>query len=254
MIVSNRLWGALSIGAFAGVLGLWELVARLHLVSPVFLPPASAALSELVDGFRNGTLVVPFFASLERMLYGWLLASVIAVSIGCMIGVSQTARAYLGPILEFLRPLPASSIIPVAIAFLGLSQTMVIAVIAFGSLWPALLGTVQGVVSVEPRLYEVARALRLTRLQTIWKIAMPNALPDIFAGMRIGLSIALILTVVGEFLAGQEGLGLAILQAARRFRADQLFAGVLLLGVIGYASAVSMATLEKRLLRWRYTA
>lgn len=251
MKASHPGWLLGSVVVFCGVLGVWELVARAGLVSPVFLPPASAAFVALFEGFRDGGLALSFVSTVERMMYGWFIASLIGVALGCLIGISPAIRAYLQPILEFLRPLPASSILPVAIAFLGLSQSMVVFVIAFGSLWPALLGAVQGVVSVEPRLYEVSRALKMTRFETIRKIALPNALPDIFAGMRIGLAIALILTVVGEFLAGQEGLGLAILQAARRFRADELFAGVLLLGLIGFLSTAAMGMVEQRLLRWR---
>ena len=89
------------------------------------------------------------------------------------------------------------------------------------------------------------------RLEVVRKVALPNALPDIFAGMRIGLAVALVLTVAGEFLSGQEGLGLDILQAARRFRAAELFAGVMLLGAIGLASTALLGALEARLLRWR---
>ena len=235
----------------AGIVAGWELIARYQLVSPVFLPSASSAGQALFSGLLDGPLLLATASTIERMFYGWFAASLAGVALGCLIGISSTARALLQPTLEFFRPLPASSIVPVAIAFFGLSQAMVVFVIAFGSMWPALLGAVQGVVSVEPRLYELAKALRMTRLETIWKIALPNALPDIFAGMKIGLAIALILTVVGEFLAGQEGLGLSILQAARRFRADDLFAGVMLLGFIGLGSTFFMSFVEAHLLRWR---
>lgn len=141
--------------------------------------------------------------------------------------------------------------IPVAIAFFGLSQTMVLGVIAFGTLWPMLLATVQGFAAVEPRLLEVGRMLRFNRFEVIAKFALPNALPDILAGMRLGLTVALILSVVGEMLAGQQGLGLRILLAARAFRSPDLFAGVILLGIIGFASNLLLALAEKRLLRWR---
>ena len=97
------------------------------------------------------------------MIYGWLLASLVGVVLGAVIGVSQAARAYVEPMLEFLRPLPASAMMPVAIAILGLTDAMVLAVIAFGALWPMLLATVHGFAAVEPRLYQVSRALGLCR-------------------------------------------------------------------------------------------
>jgi ABC-type nitrate/sulfonate/bicarbonate transport system permease component len=185
------------------------------------------------------------------MLLGWLLASLIGVALGAMIGISPRIRAYLNATLEMLRPLPASAIIPVAIALLGLSEGMVLTVIAFGALWPMLLATVHGFAAVEPRLYEVSRVLGLSKWEVIRKIALPSALPDILSGMRLGISLALILAVVGEMLTSRDGLGQWILLAARGFRAAELFAGVMLLGLIGFVSAQLLGLVESRLLRWR---
>jgi ABC-type nitrate/sulfonate/bicarbonate transport system permease component len=109
-----------------------------------------------------------------------------------VLNAGQDVVGGLGPTL------PASAIIPVAIALLRLSDPMALAVIAFGSLWPVLLATIHGFSAVEPRLYEVGRALRLSRSAVIFKIALPSASPDILAGMRLGLTVALILSVVCE--------------------------------------------------------
>jgi sulfonate transport system permease protein len=230
---------------------LWQYVADARLVSPVFLPGPDRAWTALVEGLTGGELLSKLIGTVERMLFGWLLASLIGIALGAVIGTSRTARAYLEPMLDFLRPLPASAIVPVAIAILGLSDAMVLAVIAFGALWPMLLATVHGFAAVEPRLYDVSRALGLSRREVIRKIALPSAMPDILAGMRIGLTVALILAVVGEMLASRPGLGQQILLAARSFRAADLYAGVILLGLVGYVSSVLLSILERRLLRWR---
>ena len=108
-----------------------------------------------------------------------------------------------------------------------------------------------GFAAVEPRLYQVSRALGLSRGEVVWKIALPSAMPDILSGMRVGLTIALILAVVGEMLASRPGLGQAILLAARAFQSADLFAGVILLGLIGYVSGTLLSLIEQRLLRWR---
>lgn len=244
-------WMLASFATAAAIVGIWQLIADYKLVSPVFLPGPDRAWAALVEGMVKGDLLVKVAGTVERMVYGWLLASLVGVLIGSAIGISARARAYLGPTLEFLRPLPASAIIPVAIAFLGLSDGMVLLVIGFGALWPMLLATVHGFAAVEPRLYEVSRALKLSRLEVIWKIALPNAMPDILAGMRLGLTVALILAVVGEMLAGRDGLGLWILLSARSFRAPDLFAGVILLGLVGLVSASLLSLAERHLLRWR---
>jgi ABC-type nitrate/sulfonate/bicarbonate transport system permease component len=140
---------------------------------------------------------------------------------------------------------------PLAISIFGLSSSMVLFVVAFGAMWPVLLATVYGLASVHVRLREVSEALQLTRLAFVWKIGLPNAMPDILAGMRLALTVALIVTVVGEMIASQSGLGQAILLAARSFRASELFAGVVLLGLIGFASNSLLATLERRFLVWQ---
>lgn len=243
--------GAESIAMFCLFIALWQAIADWRLVSPIYLPGPWRTAQALWHGLGEGDLGAELWATVERMLYGWLLASAAGVALGAVIGSSRAARAYLGPTLEFLRPIPASAVMPVAIAFIGLTNGMVLAVIGFGTLWPMLLATVHGFAALEPRLGEVARALRLSRLAVILKIGLPNALPDILAGMRLGLTIALILAVVGEMLASQDGLGLAILLAARAFRAPDLYAGVVLLGLVGYVSNLALELIERRVLRWR---
>jgi sulfonate transport system permease protein len=240
-----------SVLVFLALIAGWQAIAELHLVSPVFLPGPERIAIALWQGLGSGHLSGELFATIQRMIYGWLLASFLGVALGALIGSSRAARLYLGPTLEFLRPIPASAVMPVAIAFLGLSNAMVLGVIGFGTLWPMLLATVQGFVTIEPRLIEVSSALRLSRLDVVRKLALPHSLPDILAGMRLGLTIALILSVVGEMLASQDGLGLAILLAARAFRSADLFAGVALLGLVGYVSNFALHVTERRVLRWR---
>jgi sulfonate transport system permease protein len=235
----------------AAFVGLWQLVANAEIVAPAFLPSPVAAWNALVSGFQSGVLTEKLAGTVHRMIVGWLLASLLGIALGALIGISTTTKAYLAPALELLRPLPSSAVIPLAITFLGLSDRMVLAVVGFGALWPMLLATIHGFSVVEPRLYEVGRCLRLSRLALIFKVALPSALPDILAGMRIGIAIALILTVVGEMLASRDGLGQWVLLAGRSYRSADLFAGVILLGALGFVSASLLSVIEKRLLRWR---
>ncbi|TKT82561.1 ABC transporter permease [Aquamicrobium sp. LC103] len=250
----NLPWRIASFAVAAGFVLLWQWIADLKLVSPVFLPGPDRAWNALVAGMTEGDLATKLVATVERMIWGWLIASLAGIALGAAIGISPRMRAYVAPMLEFLRPLPASAIIPVAIALLGLSDAMVLFVIAFGALWPVLLATIHGFSAVEPRLYEVGAALGLTRRQTIMKLSLPSASPDILAGMRLGLTVALILAVVCEMLAGRDGLGNWILLSARSFRAPDLYAGVILLGALGFLSSVAIDWTEQRLLRWRARA
>jgi len=245
------LWRVASFAVAAGFIALWQLIANLKLISPVYLPGPDRAWAALVRGFSSGDLWSKLAGTLEHMAYGWLAASIAGIAIGAIIGSSRTMRTYVAPSLEFLRPLPVSAIIPVAIAMLGLTQAMALFVIAFGAIWPIMLATIHGFAAVEPRLYEVARSLQMSRLAVIFKIALPSASPDILAGMRLSLTVALILSVVCEILAGLDGLGHWVLLSARAFRSADLFAGVILLAVTGYVTSVVMSMAEHRLLAWQ---
>jgi sulfonate transport system permease protein len=248
---SGLYWRAASFAVAAGFVLIWQLIANMRLVSPVFLPGPDRAWAALVHGFASGDLGDKLLGTLGHMAGGWFLASIAGIALGAIIGSSRTMRSYVAPSLELLRPLPVSAVIPVAIAMLGLTQSMALSVIAFGAIWPMLLATIHGFAAVEPRLYEVARSLHLSRPATIFKIALPSASPDILSGMRLSLTVALILSVVCEILAGLDGLGHWVLLSARSFRSADLFAGVILLGAIGYVTALAMSIVEQRLLKWR---
>jgi sulfonate transport system permease protein len=242
---------AASLALLAAVLALWWMASHGGWISRVFLPTPEATFDSLREGLSQGELAAFTAATTWRMVLGWLLASAAGVALGVAIGLSGTVRGWLQPMLEFVRPLPASALLPLAIAIFGLSPAMVLSVVAFGAMWPVLLGTIHGLASVQPRLQEVARCLDLGRAAYVWKIGLPNALPDILAGMRLALTVALIVSVVGEMIASQSGLGQAILLAARAYRASELFAGIVLLGLIGLVSNALLALAERHWLKWQ---
>jgi sulfonate transport system permease protein len=243
----------LSALAFAlGLLLLWQLLAELRVISPIFFPAPSRAIAELASRFADGSIWPSLEATALRMLLGWALACVLGIAIGAAIGSSAVARDVLEPPLEFLRPLPASAIIPVAILFLGLTNEMSVSVIAFGAVWPTLLSSVYGFGSLQARLREVSAALELGRLEFLCKIAFPAALPDILSGVRVSLAISLILAVVTEMQASLPGLGRDIFFAQRNFRSAELYAGLIMLGAMGFIVNHALLVAERRLLRWRH--
>ena len=232
-------------------LALWQFASVSDLVSRVFLPPVTDAFDALWRQVEDGSLLQAILGTTGRMLVGFAFAVVVGCGFGLLIGLSPTVRAYIEPSLEFLRPSPASAIIPVAILMLGLTKTMIIFVIAFGSLWPILLATIQGVKSVEPRLFEMARTMELSSREVITSIVLPSAVPDIFAGVRLGLTVSLILAVITEMMSAEVGLGANILHAARSFNSPDLFAGVITLGLLGLVINAIMETAQRHLTRWQ---
>lgn len=242
-----------SLLVLAAFILLWWLASHHQWVSKVFLPTPEATWFRLLEGVASGPLTEQTLQTVDRMVQGWLLACGVGVVLGAMIGISQNARAFLQPILEFIRPLPASAIIPLAISIFGLGPNMVLFVVAFGAMWPVLLATLHGFASLEPRLHEVSSALQLSAFDFVRKVVLPSAMPDVLAGMRLSMTVSLIIAVVGEMIASQPGLGQAILLAARSFRADELFAGIVLLGVIGFVANALLGAAENWLLRWQRT-
>lgn len=242
-------WPA-SLGLLAALLALWWAASQTGWFSPAFLPTPEATAASLVEGLR-GELLGASLATIGRLLLGWLLAALAGIVLGAAIASSAALRPWVQPTLEFLRPLPASAVMPLAIALYGLSPAMVLAVIAFGSIWPTLLATVHGVSSVEPRLIDVARCLRLSRPAFLWKMGLPHAVPDILAGLRLSLTVSMLVCTLGEMLATQNGLGQTILLAARAYRSSELFACLVLLSLIGLAGHALLVLVERWLLRGR---
>lgn len=250
-MVLRASWLLASLAATAALIGVWQLTAQFQLVSPVYLPTVSRTVAAMMGGFQDGTLQAQFMGTVWHMIAGWLVASLFGILLGTLIGMSEPVRAYVEPTLEVLRPLPASALVPIAIAIFGLSESMVIGVVAFGAIWPVLLGTIHGLSTVDGRLVEVSRLLALSRFSFVRNIVLPHATPDVIAGMKLSLTISLILTVVGEMLSSTNGMGRWLLLASRSYQSANVFSGVILLGVLGLISSICIDQVERHLLRWR---
>lgn len=250
-MVRRLQWFVLGLVVVVGLIGLWQAIYLLRVISPVFMPGPGQVADAIWRGLTGGTLLSQAGSTISRMLIGWIFASLAGMVLGLLIGGSPKIRPYLQPSLEFLRPLPAPAVVPVAIAIMGLSDSMVLLIVVFGALWPVLLGTIHGVTSMEPRLYEVSRILRMSKREFIWKMLLPSAVPDILAGVKLGLGISLILTIVGEMLASRYGIGHAIIMAARSYRSADLYAGIVIIGVMGYLTTTVLSSLERRVLAYR---
>jgi sulfonate transport system permease protein len=232
------------------VIAVWQLIAQFRLVSPVFFLEPTRVVESIWRQIAQKTIWEPLALTCARMFAGWAFALVMGIVVGALVGLSTSASDYLAPSLEFLRTLPASAVLPIFILLMGLTTEMIVAVIAFGSLWPVLLSTVQAFRTLEPRLLEVASNLELSRFQSFTKITLPNALPDILAGARVSIGFALILAIVAEMLSSRLGLDNNILIAARSFRSADLYAGILILGFLGAATTGLLGFAESRLLSW----
>lgn len=240
--------GASALFTLAIVL-VWKQVTDSGAIPPLFLPGPGPTFRALVDGMLSGELSGTTAATVGRMLAGWLSAALIGVLLGGAIASVRLLSDLLVPTLEFFRQIPSSAKLPIVILYMGLTTEMIIVVIALGAVWPVLLATIQGFQSVEPRLLETARILQMKRVDIFMKISLPFALPDIFAGLRISLTVSLILAVVGEMLSGLTGVGEEIMRASSLFRSAELYAGILILGAVGFACNFVLTAVSGRIVR-----
>lgn len=188
--------------------------------------------------------------SLARLLVGWLAAVVIGISVGVLIGLSALARDFVNPIVQFLRAIPPPALLPLFIVLLGIGDGMKAAMIAFGVVWPILLNTADGVASVEQLQRETGRVYRIGFRDELTRIILPSAAPKIFAGLRVSLSIAVILMVISEMVATVNGVGFELVQAQRGFRTLDVWATIVLLGLLGYTLNAILGAIEGHVLSW----
>ena len=215
-----------------------------------YFPPLTDILTTFKDTWlfeRVGSDVVP---SLERMLAGFGIAVVVAVVGGLLLGLSRRARAAADPIIDFLRAIPPPALLPFAILVMGVGSSMKIFIIAFVCLWPILLNTIDGVTGVDPTLRETTRVYGISGRDRLRRVMLPAASPQIFAGLRTAVSLALILMVISEMVASTNGIGYFVLQSQRTFAIPEMWSGILLLGILGYAFNGAFVLIERRVLRW----
>lgn len=242
---------ALRLSVLGGIASAWQLLALLA-NDPVSWPPFTEVVARLWSAWvtEPAAWTDAIAPSLGRLLAGWAGAVAVGVTMGTFVGLSATARDYLGPTMSFLRAIPPPALLPLFIVLLGIGDGMKAAVIGFGAVWPILLNTADGVASVEPLQRDTARAYRIGFRDQLVRIILPAAAPKIFAGLRISLSIAVILMVISEMIATVDGVGFALVQAQRSFRTLDVWAAILVLGIIGFALNAALAAVEGRALRW----
>ena len=188
--------------------------------------------------------------SLLRMGAGYAIAAVLGIALGLLLGMSRSARRAAAPIVEFLRSIPPPALLPFAILVIGVGNSMKVFIIAFVCVWPILLNTIDGVTGVDPTLRDTTRVYGIDTRDRLWRVMLPAASPQIFAGMRTSLSLALIMMVISEMVASTNGIGYFVLQSQRTFAIPEMWSGILLLGILGYVLNGIFVLVERRLLRW----
>ena len=237
--------------ALAAVLAAWEIVARVGLLNPLLFPAMSRIVGSFAALLMSGEIPAQVARSMERAAAGYFLAAAVCIPLGVAMGLSERVYRALEVVVEPLRPIPPPVVIPVAMLLLGIGDSMKIFVIFFSCAWPILLNTIDGVRNIDRLLVDTARTFGLARGRTILKVVLPAAAPQIVTGLRISLSITLILVVISEMIGSSDGIGYFILNAQRRLKVDQMYAGMIALALLGYFLNQAFLFVSKRLLHRR---
>ena len=215
-----------------------------------FFPPLADIVEAFPETWFEGRLVDEALPSLGRLLLGYIIALVVGVALGLLVGLRPAVRAFCEPTLELLRAIPPPVMIPVLMLFLGIFSTMKVVIIATGCLWPILLNTIEGVRGVDDVLRDTSRTFRFGRMTFLRRVVLRGASPQIFAGARQSLSVGIILMVISEMFAATNGLGFTIVQFQRTFALTQMWTGILLLGLLGVLLAALFMLVERSALGW----
>lgn len=228
----------------------WEGLAQAEFINPLIVPAASRILSTFFAQLWSGDMLAQIVASLRRAAVGYVLAAVVFVPLGILMGLFEPLHRALEVIVEMVRPIPPPAVIPVAMLIFGLEDEMKVFVIFFSCAWPILLNTLDGVKNIDRTLLFTARTFHLSQIKIIFKVILPACSPQIVTGLRVSLPITLILVVISEMVGSTDGIGYFILDSQRRFRIAQMYAGMLSLALLGYALNQLFDLLQGWLLPW----
>jgi NitT/TauT family transport system permease protein len=230
---------------------MWELVSRLLVKKAVLLPPPSKVLHSLYEMVLSGEIFVHSLHSVLRVLSGFMLAALAGIPLGLIMGWYKYVEKLLDTSVHMLRPIPATAWVPASILFFGVGNRPALFLVFIGTIWPLLLNSISGVKSIDKIYIWAAQTMGVKGKDLFIKVVLPAALPEIFTGMRIGIGVAWTCVIVAEILAVRSGLGYLIMESRLIVRPDKVFAGMIMIAVIGlgldYFTRASMGVF----LHWR---
>ena len=240
-----------SIVSILCLLVIWELICQSGVVSSLFLPAPTAILSALLQMIADGEIGVSLAASLYRILAGFFIGSLIGLAVGLVTGTSALMDKIGTPIVNAIYPIPKIALLPLFILWLGIGELSKVTIIALGVFFPVAMNTYSGVKNVDTLLLKVAASFNASWWMTMKSVVLPNALPMIFAGLRLAAGTSLLLLVAAEMIAAQVGIGALILHYGDLMITDRLMAGVIVLSLLGLVFNLILQFLERKAIPWK---
>jgi len=233
-----------------GVLLAWEIASRVGWLNPLLFPAPSRAFADLGVLVASGYLAKALYASMFRVVCGFAIAVGVGVILGAAMARIRLFNELLDPIVELLRPISPLALFPLAILWFGIGDGAKIFIIALAASFPVILNTYAGVRAIDPNLFRASRSLGATEYEIFRGIVLPGSLPHIFTGVRLAWGISLIVIIAAEMVGATVGLGYMVLEAQQTFRTERVFAGIFVIGLIGFATDLGFRRLRQVLLPW----
>lgn len=240
----------LGVAGVAVFLAALEVLPRTGLIDRRFLPPASEIFQAIALRARTGVFWVALSDTLTTWALGLAIALVAAIALGIIIGSVPFLRAATASTIEFLRPIPSVALIPLAVLMFGTGRASTLLLVVYATFWQVLVQVLHGVQDVDPVARDTARSYRFGPLAKGRRLVWPTTLPYLMTGLRLGASVALILTVTGELIIGTPGLGTLLALAQQSGQVASMYALVAVTGILGVILNLGARFLEKKLLFW----
>ncbi len=248
--ISRGLYWFLSVATFIVLLLVWSVATYSEFIPPLFLPAPDKIVTDGIRLFAESELVQDISASVFRVTVGFLLAAILAVPLGILMGSLKVFEAMVEPLLSFIRYMPASAFIPLFILWLGIGESEKVAVIFFGTFFPLALMIMDVTKNVPHDLIETSYTLGVSRWGVFRRIILPASMPGIVDALRIAFGWAWTYLVVAEIVAAGSGLGYMIMQSQRFLKTSHIIVGIVLIGVIGIAIDMLFKWLYVRMFPW----
>ncbi len=249
---SGRGYGIISVVAF---IVLWWVATSLGWIKPIYWPSLGAVVERTgklaSEGFRNIALWEHIWISVYRVLSGVIYGALIGIPLGFAMGLWSVAKGFFDPIVEFIRPIPPLALIPLIILWFGIDEFAKIFLLALASLFIMTIAARAGVSSVRVSKVHAAYSLGASKLQVMLRVILPNALPEIFTGLRTAMGVCWGTVVAAELVAADRGIGSMIMIAKNFLNTDIVVIGIVIIGLIGFAIEILMRALERKLIPWR---
>lgn len=231
-----------------------EIVSRAGIVNEAFLPPFTVVIGQMFELFTVPEFLMDIVLTVGAWALGLGLATIVAVPVGVALGLSDTAYSASRTLIELLRPMPAIALIPLVLLLLGPTLQMKLVVAVYAAFWPILFNTIYGVRGVDVKAKEMARSFGLSKRAITWRVVVPGAAPFIATGIRLSSSIVLIIVITIELVAGgNDGLGAFIATARAVNQVPDVYAGILVTGILGLLINIGLGSAERRWLGWDAT-